>query len=390
MLGRASGVLALVALSGFASPLRAQTATPDPTAPQTVAPDQPAAPASEPTPTTKKPLPWHGSSAIWVQRVTTQTLGVGPKPLSSDPLYDWLVYLRPRYSFWEDDRSSLSLRAQFEADYEFTNSDTTTEKNELLLADTIVALTPEHAFVSHGEYLTLLSLSLPRVVLPTSKASYDAGNIANVGVRAFLLQDFPLRENESWFPRGRVAFRAGYSYQFARDVVPELSTLNQVRMDLSGHSVSNDQVSGAALAEHAFMIHGLAGVDVWRNVIGVDAEFGVDPVIKFPLEKGLCVATLTGCATIADVNDPQRYGVITLFDAYVEARALGNAFHVAVGYENVTNQLAPESVYRSPLWSPDAHFYLRLDFVPDLLLEPPPPAAPRAGPAPGRNVASAR
>lgn len=381
MLGRAFGVLAFAALLAVAERASAQAA----------AADQVAGAPADVMVERKKALPWHDSSLVWVQRTTTQTLGVGPKPLSSDPYYDWVFYLRPRYYFWENERSSLSVRGQFEADYEFTNSDTTTEKNELLLADTILALSPEHAFVAQGEYLTLLSLSLPRVVLPTSKASYNAGNIAQVGVRAFLLQDLPLRENESWFPRARLALRAGYSYQFARYVVPELSSLNQLRMDLAGHSVSNDQVGGAALAEHVFTFHGLAGADIWRSVIGFDAEFGLDPVIKFPLERGTIIgSTLTGPYAVETVANPQRYGVITLFDAYVEARALDNAFHVALGYENISSQLNPSSVHRSPLWSPDAHFYLRVDFVPDLLLEPPVPTAPRAGPAPGRNVASAR
>jgi len=381
MLDRALGVLAFAALLAVAGSAPAQ-----PLASDQVAQDQTAAREAP-----KKSLAWHDSSLLWVQRTTTQTLGVGPKPQSADPYYDWVFYLRPRYSLWENDTSSLSVRGQLELDHEFTNSDTTTEKHETLLGDSVLAVVPEHAFVSHGEYLTLLSLSLPRLVLPTATASYNAGNIAQLGVRAFLLQDLPLRENESWFPRARLALRAGYSYQFARYVVPELSTLNQVRMDLEGHSVSNNQIAGAALPEHLFILHGLAGADIWRNVIGFDAEFGIDPAIRFPLqEHTLLDFPLTGPYEVQNVDRPQRYGVLTLLDVYVEARALDNAFHVALGYENITNQLAPASTYRSPLWSPDAHFYLRLEFVPDLLLEPPPPAAPRAGPAPGRHVASAR
>jgi hypothetical protein len=381
MLDRAFGVLALAALLAVAGRASAQPA----------ALDRAVEDASVAHVEQRKPLAWHDSSVVWVQRASTQTLGVGPKPLSPDPYYDWLLYLRPRYYFWEDDTSSLSVRGQLELDHEFTNSDTTTEKNETLLGDSILALVPEHAFVARGEYLTLLSLSLPRVVLPTAKASYNAGNIAQVGVRAFLLQDLPLRENEAWLPRARLALRAGYSYQFARYVVPELSTLSQLRMDLEGHSVSNNQIAGAALPEHLFIFHGLAGADIWRNVVGFDAEFGIDPAFKFPLQNHtLLDFPLTGPTEVQTVDHPQRYGVLTLLDVYLEARALQNALHVALGYENVTNQLAPASRYRSPLWSPDAHFYLRLEFVPDLLIEPPAPTAPRAGPAPGRNVASLR
>jgi hypothetical protein len=380
MLARALGALVVVLLLGATRRALGEGAG-----------DQLAPSEGSATAAPKKPLPWHDSSVLWEQRASTQTLGVGPKPQTPNPYYDWVFYLRPRYYFWENDTSSLSVRGQLELDHEFTNSDTTTEKHETLLADSIVSLVPEHAFVAHGEYLTLLSASLPRVVLPTAKASYNAGNLAQVGVRAFLLQDLPLRENESWFPRARLALRAGYSYQFARYVVPELSGLNQLRMDLEGHSVSNNQIAGAALPEHLFIFHGLAGADIWRNVLGFDAEFGLDPAIKFPLrEHSMLDFPLTGPYEVQTVDHPQRYGVLTLLDVYLEARALENAFHVAVGYENITNQLAPAGNHRSPLWSPDAHFYLRLEFVPDLLIEPPAPTAPRAGPAPGRNVASAR
>jgi hypothetical protein len=380
MLDRPLGGLAFAALLAVAGSAPAQTTGSDRAEPSSAAPVQ-----------SKKLLPWRDSSLLWVQRTSTQTLGLGPRPQTRDPFYDWVFYVRPRYYFWENQTSSLSVRGQLEVDHEFTNSDVTTQKNETLLADSILALVPEHAFVARGEYLTLLSLSLPRLVLPTAKASYDTGNIVQVGARAFLLQDLPLRENESWFPRARLALRAGYSYQFAHYVVPELSTLNQVRMDLEGHSVTNDQIAGAALPEHLFIFHGLAGADIWRDVVGFDAEFGIDPAVRFPFqEHTLLDFPLTGPYEVQNVDRPQRYGVLTLFDVYVEARAYDNALHVALGYENITNQLAPDSRYRSPLWSPDAHFYLRLEFVPDLLVEPPAPAAPRAGPAPGRNVASAR
>src|SRR5262249_15271730 len=110
---------------------------------------------------------WHDSTAIWQQRATTQTLGIGGDYQSNDPYYDWVFYVRPRYYFWENYTSSFSVRGQLAGNIEFTNSDTTTQKRQFEIQDTIIAFSPEHAFVKHGEYLTDLTLSLPRFVIPT-------------------------------------------------------------------------------------------------------------------------------------------------------------------------------------------------------------------------------
>jgi hypothetical protein len=318
---------------------------------------------------TPKPVAWHDSSVLWSQRLSTENVGVGHDYQTRNPFYDWNFYLRPRYYLWENERSSLSLRGQLWTSVEFTNSDTTTRKNELVFEDTLLSLVPQHSFVMNGDYLTDLTLSLPRVVLPTSKPSYDSGYIANVGVRAFLLQAFPLRENEPVLARGHVGLRVGYGYQFARAVVPELSTLNQLRMDLEGHSVSNDQLIGAALIEHLGVVHGVVGADLWRDRLSIEGEAGIDPASRFRL-RNQPVLTATGPYTPLQVSNPTRYGVATLFDLYVELKSFGGALKSDLGWENITGQLAPGSYRRTMFWSPDAKLYLKFEFVPDLLLAP--------------------
>src|SRR5689334_4741221 len=163
-----------------------------------------------------KRVPWHESTAIWSQRTTTQTVGVGKDVQSRDPYYDWVFYLRPRYYFWENDRTSLSARGQVWASVELTNSNTSTERGEFLLEDSLLSLTLQHAFVKQGEYLTDITLSFPRLEIPTSKAGYQSGKIVQLGVRALPLTAFPLREGAPFLPRGHVALRLGYGYQFAR------------------------------------------------------------------------------------------------------------------------------------------------------------------------------
>jgi hypothetical protein len=339
----------------------------------------------------KKPLLWHDSTVIWQQRAGSQTVHVGSDYQSSDPYYDWLFYLRPRFYFWENERSSLSLRAQIWTVYEFTNSDVTTQKNELWFGDTLISLVPAHAFVKHGEYLTELELSLPRLVLPTSKSSWDSGEIAQLGVRAYLLQDFPLREGESFFARAHAGLRVGYSYQFARSIVPENPNLNQGVTDWEGVVVNTHQIAGAALAEHVGILHGVLGADIWRDIFSIEGEFGLDPSWKFrlPPTQPICGSVLTGCTVPAEPSDPQTYGVVTTFDLHVDFRAFNGALTTSVGYVNITLQNGPDGQHRNPLWSPDAKFYLGFEFQPDLLLEPP-AAARYTRNRPLTNVASSR
>jgi hypothetical protein len=358
---------------------------------QTPAADHEAEPPAAAGSARKKPLFWHDSTVIWQQRAGSQTLHVGSDYQSSDPYYDWVFYLRPRLYFWEDERSSVSLRAQVWTIYEFTNSDVTTQKNELMFGDTVLSLVPAHAFVKHDDYLTELELSLPRLDLPTSKSSWDSGEILQLGVRAYLLQDFPVRGGQSFLPRAHLGFRTGYSYQFARSIVPENPSLNQGVTSWEGVVVNTHQIAGAALAEHVAVIHGVFGADLYRDTVAFDGEFGLDPAWKFrlPPTQPICGNVLTGCTAAGEPPDPQRYGVVTTFDAHVEFRAFSGSLVTGVGYQNITLQNGPDGQHRNALWSPDAKFYLALQFQPDLLLEP--PAAARYTRArPLTNVASAR
>ena len=377
--GRAYRLLVGLALLGASGPARAQA----------VARDKAGAVSASGTPAPPKPAAWHDSLALWTQRASTQTLGIGGDVQTRDPFYDWNFYLRPRYYLWENERSSLSLRGQLWTSVEFTNSDSTTKEHEFVIEDTLLSVVPEHAFVLNGEYVTDLTLSLPRLVLPTSKASYQSGNIVQVGARAFLLQAFPLREREPLLPRAHAALRVGYGYQFARAVVPERSALNRFRMDSDGHSVSNDQLAGAALSEHAVLLHGLLGADLWRDKLAIEGEAGIDPAVRFALPAVAPICTVrTGCVEPQTVADPQRLSVATFLDLYVEVRSFGGALKTALGYENITSQLGLGGQRRSLLASPDAKLYLKLEFQPDLLFEKPVAVARRASPT--RAVASVR
>ena len=50
-------------------------------------------------------VPWHDSTALWVNRISTWTTGVGGEDQqTANPYYDMVFYLRPRYYLWENER----------------------------------------------------------------------------------------------------------------------------------------------------------------------------------------------------------------------------------------------------------------------------------------------
>ncbi len=314
-------------------------------------------------------LPWRETYFLFQQRASTQTLGVGGDYLSRNAYYDWFFYLRPRLYVWENERSTLSLRAQVALLREFTDSDATTTRGELELQDSALSLVPEHVFHAEGEYETRLTLSLPRLELPTSKPSRDAGKIMQLGVRALFTQAFALRAGEDAFPRGHAGVRLGYAYELWSANVGENSDLRRVRLDLAGRSVTNNQLGGAAASDHRGLIHGIVGGDIFRDLVSFELEAGIDPWSRYALSDAPVCNVSTGCVRASSVADPQRYAVTTFLDANVSATAVRDVLRVAVGYENITGQIGLDGQRRSAFWSPDSKFYLTLELRVDGLYQ---------------------
>lgn len=306
-------------------------------------------------------LPWRETYVLFQQRASTQTLGVGEDYQSRNAYYDWFLYLRPRLYVWDGENTSLSIRAQVALLREFTNSDATTTRGELELQDTALALVPEHVFYADGDYETRLTLSLPRLELPTAKPSRDAGKIVQLGARALLTQAFALRAGADAFPRGHAGLRVGYAYEFWGANVGESSDLRRVRLDLSGRSVTNAQIAGAAVSEHRGVIHGILGADIFRDLVGFEIEAGIDPSSRYALSTSEVCNVSTGCVRASSVADPQRYAVTTFLDFNVSATAVRDVLRVALGYENLTSQIGTDGQRRSGLWSPESKFYLTLE-----------------------------
>jgi hypothetical protein len=330
------------------------------------APDA-AAPSTGAEPAAPRPLSWHGSVLILYQRVGTQTLGVGPDYQSRNPYYDAVLDFRPRYYLWERAPSSLSIRAQIVGSYEITNSDTTTKRGELLLEDSVLSLVPEHTF-GDGEDATVVSLSAPRLTLPTSYASRESGKIVDVGARVLIDHGVPLRTKSKLLPRGRLGARLGYAYGFVTGTVPTADTISRLRRNLDGHTVRNDQIGGAAFADHYAVLRGIVGADVYSDVLSFAMELGVDPAHKRELPVPLVRGLDTGPYLARSTEDPPRWVMSTYLDAAFTFH-VGQVLDLAIGYENITGQLRPDGKRRNVFYSPDAKFYLAAELMLDKMFQ---------------------
>jgi hypothetical protein len=325
------------------------------------------------------------------QSVTTQTLGVGTDYQSENPTYDLSLVFRPRFYYYDppDERETLSLRAVAALGGELTNSDTTTERGEIAFADLELWNAYTRKVYDRNGYVTDFGLRLPMLTIPTSKISYRSGRILGLGTFLALLQTFPLRDGDGQIPQQlRITAGAGYSYNFARAIVPTNSEFGRVRMDPDGVSQPSDQLNGAALAQHQLTFR-FVGELLFTEDLKWSNDVIIRPVWTYALpETDVCGVVDTGCTTPSRLDDATRHTVITDFKS--ELSYDFGKFGVGVGYANLALQLGPDGKRRSPLYSPDARFYFTLSANLDKIFAPEPAkpnANARAGAAafPGSN-----
>jgi hypothetical protein len=321
--------------------------------------DQGASPAAKSPAKKEVKLPWRNTSFSWANRVTAQTLGVGNDYQSSNPYYEWFFSLRPRYYLWEEGDNTLSLRATANAYVELTNSDTTTDEREFLLDDSTLALVPSFTLASDGNYRTVLTLAAPRYVIPTSKASRSAGIYGELGARASVTQTLPIRDDEEFFPSSDIGARAGYGYLFSSGNVPEDADLDRLRLNVGGVTVPSDQLSGAALAQHRASAHVFGSVEIYRDLVTLSTELGMDWFWKFPLMETE-VSTGTGSVPVPS-EDSGRLQRMIFFDAELSAEAIRDILTVSVGYESFPTQLGPGGTRQSLFYNTNALFTLSLE-----------------------------
>jgi hypothetical protein len=374
---------------------------PEPPAEGGVAPGEQPADRARPS-----SLPWRGTRLLWAHSATTQTAGLGQDPQTRNPTYEMSYLLRPRYSLYADDVQGVSISGEAGVTRELTNSDVTTRRGEWSLTDAMLygaygrllhqaggsgdapVLPDEPASSSTREYTTGVGLRVPVLTFPTSTVSRNNGTWLGLGTRVALQQSLPVAGLRSAFlPAADLQLGVGYTHLFSEATEPTSSQIERIRMDPDGVSVVSDQLDGAAFARHQatllvaatlFFTHRVS----WATAMGWRPSYRY----RFYREQQLCGVVTTGCTTVASVQDPEAFSVVTAFSSELGIRAL-DQLGIAAGYSNVTLQLRPDGQRRNVLYSPDARLQLAVTFHLDELYAS---AAGRRRPAGPRQTTASR
>jgi hypothetical protein len=333
-------------------------------------------------PVQKRPA-YYGSFLFWEHNVSAETVGVGNDVQSSNPTYTMGLGAKGRWYFLDEPGKRLSVRGDVGVYREFTNSDSTTRRGETSPSDTELALSYvtriRGAADSDGTLLELRPLTL---VLPTSRASFNAGRYFAPGVLVGISHVGPLLKERFQPELGSVlSFMAGYKRWFARATVPTSPSLELVRVTSEGRSVPTDQLSGSSLIRDE-----LSFIARWALSFGDfvtwTTDFGLQPAWKYDVtdQVDICGVVDTGCTTVELAEGDSRYLLRTLFNVELAFEVV-KSLSLAVGYANVANQLGPDGRRRGMFYSPEASFYAGLAFTPHELSTTPKRSAWQAGPA---------
>jgi hypothetical protein len=332
-----------------------------------------------PAPVAPKLPAYHHSVFSWEHHVSTETVGIGDDPQSSNPTYTMGLSAKTRYYLQDVPGRLLTVRLEGGLYREFTNSDSTTQRGEWSFSDTTLALVYAHRFLgptdTNGTFFEVRPLTLQ---LPTSKNSYRSGRYFAPGALVALTNIRPIltgRVEPDILSTVRLA--VGYERWFARATVPSNESLSRVRLTTEGRSVGGDQLSGASLTRDQITATARIRFDFGDAVVWT-TDFGVQPAWKYNLQDDvqLCGTVSTGCTTVEVSDDDSRHLVSTQFNTEVSVSVV-KSLSLDFGYGNSANQLGQDGRRRNPFYSPSAEFYVALSFQPHELATPPAQIATR-------------
>ena len=306
-------------------------------------------------PTAPQPR-WHGSVLLFDQSITTQTVGIGADYQSANPTYEWWLALKPQYFLFERAKDRLSVNLWTNLYLELTNSDSTTEKRELLVGPTYLWASYGRTLVDRGAYKTTLTAG-PRVGLPTDKAARDAGQYFVLGASLGGAQSLPLLGKNARALRGlRLGASAVYNHPFWAATTPTNDAIHQLRQDLGGRTIIDDQLRGTLNPKHALNLYFTGDVQILSRLTFAASYVVLQQWSYEPTPA--TVPTLTGPVAVSPgVADPTTYRVTTWLTSSFDY-ALANDLEVSFGYLNRASQLAPDGTRRNPFWSPEARLFL--------------------------------
>jgi hypothetical protein len=313
----------------------------------------------------RKPLIWRGTSFMFQQAVSSETIGIGKDYQSRNPAYELWFSLRPRLYLYTDAKQSVNINARSDLYKSITNDDDTTQYRQDVFGDIWLNASYGRKLVSKNGNTTSVSIG-PRVLLPTSIRSRAAGVILTAGGGGGVSQGLMLNRDGDWFKSARLSASAFYTHAFAQSTTAASDVIDRPRTNINGITGQSNQLSGGFLAEHQVLSVFDSGIQITPK-LGLTADlvfvhqWVYTPSNKFATDAcdGITVRVMTGdgCATSSGV-DPQRYRISPYLLASMDYQ-VSDELNLEFGYYNFANQLGPDGKRRSPIYSPEStRFYV--------------------------------
>ena len=349
-----------------------------------------------------------GSYVDWWHEANVEYFGVGSSYAGTEDYHyttGWA--LSPSFFVYREGRHQIRVRTTLGWSVELTNSNTTTQKNELELHDLPLTASdaislfswggvsaerpgPAAAFnptlEGGGENNTWL-VPWAGVVFPTSKYSQTTNYLATrlgLDVR----QRIKLAGSASpLFPSLILSLGESWRHDFNKANV-QVGSPTIVRQDASGHAIVSDQLSKWLLATDRLSTDVGVVLPIYK---GLELSFGFSYLVTFkPTPKGTCVQLATGCI------DPTPSPTATSTQLSYTDLDIGLAYRpipelvIGLDYETFRlNQDLGPSAQSNVFYAPGGStFYADVAFFPAELVKrlqkpAPPPDPPVDGATPG-------
>lgn len=302
-------------------------------------------------------LPFRGSTFLFDQSMTTQTAHLDTSPQQSYvPLYEMWFSLRPRWYFTD----KLYAWARLDLTKELTNSQETNKYREDVFGDiwlNLIYKTPVPAISKN----TKMSAGV-RALLPTSKESQANGTYVNPGVLAGIEQTIPINgDGAKFLNEARLGLSAVYNHPFTRATTAADPTLNYERESIDGRTFVSDQVTGLPLVNHQITAIVDTGVQITPK-IGLTLDMIFFDQWHYAPKDDISVPVSGGTVFIPRSSNDTLFTQKTWFIASLDY-AIVDEITLGLGYYNLANVLAPDSVRRGIVggdniwWSPVARVF---------------------------------
>jgi hypothetical protein len=306
--------------------------------------------------------PLRGSTLTVDQSITTQTADVGATPQTYAPFYSLFVTLRPRY--WLTDHWVVRGRFDYTKQIATNNQQTQDYATTKNYADVFGDVWTDLVYTTElGSWPgTKLSVG-PRALWPTSQLAQAAGMYVTLGAIADASHSFALNGPDArTFNSINLRAAAFYLHPFtAATTATNYGGFAYTREDADAHSFISDQIGGGLLPAHEVVGTLEADLQVTPKLSAI-ADFILFNKWHYGVTGPGCVATLTGCATIAYSPDhPFEQSTWLILQA---SYALLDEMDLSVGYYSLANAIAPDGQRRglwgtdNIWWSPDARFFV--------------------------------